>query len=104
MAMTVDRGLEQRQTAIKNATAIRVANAQVKRDLKAGQLSLADALRVETVGSARLWDVLMAVPGWGRAKTARLLAAQQISPAKRVEGLSGRQRAALVDEVEGWQR
>jgi hypothetical protein len=49
------------------------------------------------VGTAKVIDMLMAVPKFGRVKAARLLNQCRISQSKTVGGLSERQRAELVN-------
>ena len=50
----------------------------------------------EFVSTAKVFDMLMAVPKFGRVKAARFLNQARISQAKTVGGLSERQRAELV--------
>ena len=72
--------------------------AQLKKDLKAGTASIEQILRdpPEYVGTAKVIDILMAVPKFGRVKAARFLNQCRISQSKTVGGLSERQRAELV--------
>src|SRR6266513_2641838 len=57
-----------------------------------------DALRnpPEYVSTAKVFDILMAVPKFGRVKAARFLNQCRISQSKTVGGLSERQRAELI--------
>jgi hypothetical protein len=48
------------------------------------------------VETAKVFDILMAVPKFGRVKAARFLNQCRISQSKTVGGLSDRQRAELV--------
>ena len=48
------------------------------------------------VETAKVFDMLMAVPKFGRVKAARFLNQCRISQSKTVGGLSDRQRAELV--------
>ena len=50
----------------------------------------------EYVSTAKVFDILMAVPKFGRVKAARFLNQCRISQSKTVGGLSERQRAELV--------
>ena len=50
----------------------------------------------EWVETAKVFDILMAVPKFGRVKAARFLNQCRISQSKTVGGLSDRQRAELV--------
>jgi hypothetical protein len=84
--------------ALKRANDIRVRRAQLKKDLKDGRIQIEDVLRQppEYVETAKVFDMLMAVPKFGRVKATRLLNQCRISQAKTVGGLSERQRTELV--------
>jgi hypothetical protein len=92
------RSLDQRMEALKRANDIRVRRAQLKKDLKLGQASIEEILNdpPEYVSTAKVFDMLMAVPKFGRVKAARFLNQCRISQSKTVGGLSERQRAELV--------
>ncbi len=92
------RSLDQRMEALKRANDIRVRRAQLKKDLKHGRTDIGEILRdpPEYVGTAKVFDMLMAVPKFGRVKAARFLNQCRISQSKTVGGLSERQRAELV--------
>ena len=92
------RSLDQRMEALKRANDIRVKRAQLKKDLKDGRVSIEQILRQppEYVSTAKVFDILMAVPKFGRVKAARFLNQCRISQAKTVGGLSDRQRAELI--------
>ncbi len=95
---TPERSLDQRMDALKRANGIRTARAQLKRDLKAGRTSIYELLDSppEYVLTAKVFDMLLAVPKYGRVKTNRVLNQCRISPAKTIGGLSERQRKELV--------
>ena len=92
------RSLDQRMEALQRANDVRVRRAQLKRDLKAGHESIETILLAppEWVETAKVFDMLMAVPKFGRVKAARLLNQCRISQSKTVGGLSERQRDELV--------
>jgi hypothetical protein len=93
------RSIDQRMEALKRANDIRVRRAQLKRDLKEGLVQIDDLLLdpPDWVETAKVFDMLMAVPKFGRVKAARLLNQCRISQSKTVGGLSERQRAELVN-------
>ena len=93
------RSLDQRMEALQRANDVRVRRAQLKRDLKAGRESIETILLdpPEWVETAKVFDMLMAVPKFGRVKAARLLNQCRISQSKTVGGLSERQRTELVE-------
>ncbi len=84
--------------ALKRANDIRVRRAQLKKDLKTGSANIDDVLRnpPEYVSTAKVFDILMAVPKFGRVKAARFLNQCRISQSNTVGGLSERQRAELI--------
>jgi S13-like H2TH domain len=92
------RSLDQRMEALKRANDIRVRRAQLKKDLKDGRIQIEEVLRdpPEYVETAKVFDMLMAVPKFGRVKATRLLNQCRISQSKTVGGLSERQRTELV--------
>lgn len=93
------RSLDQRMEALKRANDIRVRRAQLKKDLKEGRVHIEGILLdpPEYVSTAKVFDILMAVPKFGRVKAARLLNQCRISQSKTVGGLSDRQRAELIN-------
>jgi|SRR5437762_10559095 len=92
------RSRDQRMEALKRANDIRVRRAKLKKDLKDGRVRIQTILNnpPEYVSTAKVFDILMAVPKFGRVKAARFLNQCRISQSKTVGGLSDRQRAELV--------
>ena len=92
------RSLDQRMEALKRANDIRVKRAKLKKDLKDGRVRVETILRnpPDYVETAKVFDILMAVPKFGRVKAARFLNQCRISQSKTVGGLSDRQRAELI--------
>ena len=69
--------------------------------LRDGSVPVADVIAIlrsppTYVETAKVFDILMAVPKFGRVKAARFLNQCRISQSKTVGGLSDRQRAELV--------
>lgn len=93
-----ERSLTQRMEALKRANDIRTRRARLKRDLKAGRTSIHGLLLEppEYLETAKVFDLLLAVPKYGRVKVNRILTQCRISPSKTVGGLSERQRNELV--------
>jgi hypothetical protein len=92
------RSLDQRMEALKRANDIRVRRAKLTKDLKDGAVEIEGVLMSPPayVETAKVFDMLMAVPKFGRVKAARFLNQCRISQSKTVGGLSERQRAELV--------
>ena len=88
--------------ALRRANDVRVKRAKLKKDLKDGRVRIETILGnpPEYVSTAKVIDILMAVPKFGRVKAARFLNTCRISQSKTVGGLSDRQRAELSAEVE----
>jgi hypothetical protein len=84
--------------ALARANDIRVRRAQLKKDLKDGQAQIESILLdpPEYVSTAKVFDMLMAVPKLGRVKAGRFLNQCRISQSKTVGGLSDRQRQELI--------
>jgi hypothetical protein len=85
--------------ALRRANDIRVKRAKLKKDLKSGAVSIEQILAEppEYVSTAKVFDMLMAVPKFGRVKSQRMLNQCRISQSKTVGGLSDRQRQELID-------
>jgi len=96
-----ERSLLQRMDALQRANEIRTRRAQLKKDLKGGRVSIHTLLREppEFVETAKVFDMLLAVPKYGRVKANRILNQCRISPSKTIGGLSERQRNELVSQL-----
>ena len=96
--MAPERSLNQRMDALARANQIRIKRAQLKRDLKSGRLSIHALLLnpPEYVETAKVFDMLLAVPKYGRVKVNKILAHSRIAPSKTIGGLSERQRSELT--------
>jgi hypothetical protein len=100
-AVVPERTHDQRMRALRRANEIRSRRAQLKRDLKAGKTKV-EALLLDPpdyVLSAKAFDMILAVPKYGRVKANRILTQCRISPSKTIGGLSERQRAELVTQL-----
>jgi hypothetical protein len=84
--------------ALQRANEIRTRRAQLKRDLKAGRTRIHDLLLAppDFLETAKVFDMLLAVPKYGRVKVNKILVTCRISPSKTIGGLSERQRTELV--------
>ena len=93
-----ERSLVQRMEALQRANEIRTKRARLKKDLKGGRFSIHQLLLEppEYVETAKVVDMLLAVPKYGRVKVDKILRTCKISPSKTVGGLSERQRNELV--------
>jgi hypothetical protein len=93
------RSREQRLHALRLANEIRSARAQLKKDLASGKIELAQILAQppECVRTARVRDVLLALPKIGSVKAGRILADCGIAHSKTLGGRTERQRTELLN-------
>ena len=90
--------LLQRRDALARANDTRTQRAQLKRDLKAGRRSIQELLLDPPafLERARVLEMLLAVPKYGRVKANTVLTHYRISPNRTFGALSQRQRAELA--------
>ena len=88
--------------ALRKANEIRSQRAQLKKELKSGELDIIAVLEnpPEFLKTAKVIDLLLVVPKFGRVKATRVLTRCRISQAKTVGGLSERQRTELCETLE----
>ena len=88
-----------RMNALRQANHVRSARATLKQDLREGTVRLEQILASPAgyLATAKVFDLLVAVPKIGPAKAAHLLKLAQISPSKTIVALSERQRARLIE-------
>src|SRR4029450_2373184 len=93
-----ERSLTQRMDALKRANQSRTRRARPTRDLRAGPAQNHGRLLdpPDYLLTAKVFDLLLAVPKYGRVKVNRILTHCRISPSKTIGGLSERQRNELV--------
>ena len=93
------RSREQRLRALEQANEVRSARAKLKQDLAAGEIELAQILASPPAcaRTARVRDLLLALPQIGSVKAGRILARCGIAHGKTLAGLSDRQRAELLN-------
>lgn len=92
------RSYDQRMNALEKANNIRTYRAELKRDLKARRKNIHDLLLdpPERLETAKVSDILLATPKYGRVKVNKVLVNCRISPSKTIGGLSQRQRTELA--------
>ena len=106
MARRVGRTLpEEGHAPRRRMRALRVASrterARLKRKLKDGGANIAVLLRdpPDYILTAKVSDMLLAVPKYGQVKVNKILAHCRISPSKTIGGLSERQRRELIGHL-----
>jgi hypothetical protein len=100
---TPERTQQQRMEALRRANEIRSERARLKESLRTGDLAIVNVLSdpPACVHTAKVLDLLLAVPKYGRVKANRLLERCRVSPARTVNGLTPRQRKELLDMLGG---
>lgn len=96
MPLNTDR--DQAIAALSLANEIRSRRSQLKADLKAGRILLADTLlsEAEWLWTMKVRDLLLATPGIGPNKARRALRRCQLSESARLGGVSKQTRVKLI--------
>jgi len=95
---------EQRQQALEKAAEACRKRAELKAQLKSGNLSLSTVLGKEdndTVGKMKVSAVLESMPGVGKVRARKIMEKLDISASRRVRGLGSKQKDALLAEFGG---
>ena len=92
------RTLDQRRRALRHANEIRIGRARLKRELASGRVRIEDIIAQPPAfaRTAKVYDLLLALPKVGPAKAARSLTRCRVAPAKTLAGLTDRQRQELI--------
>lgn len=92
---------DQRKAALEKAAAARHARAELREKIKKGEVTLAEVLDSEDPIAARMKvsALIESLPGYGKAKAAKIMNELGISPSRRVKGLGARQREQLLEAL-----
>lgn len=93
---------EQRAQALAKAAEMRQKRAKLKEDIKSGKKTVADIFQDAdnpVVARMKVSALLESLPGYGKAKAAKLMEELDISDTRRVKGLGSRQRAELLERL-----
>ncbi len=92
---------EQRKAALEKAAAARHARAELRDKIKKGDVSLEEVLDSEDPIAARMKvsALIESLPGYGKAKAAKIMNELGISASRRVKGLGARQREQLLEAL-----
>jgi hypothetical protein len=95
-------GLDQSFAALEVANAIRLTRAEDKRRIKAERLDAASVLRTmpDHWRTAKVIDLLLAMPRVGSQRANRWLRLESISPTRPIAELSDRQRRQLARQID----
>jgi len=93
---------DSRRQALEKAAEARKVRAELKQQLKAGEIDFGEVLRRadtdEIVGKTKVSAVLESLPRVGKVRARRLMERLDISPSRRVRGLGAHQRSKLLAE------
>ncbi len=91
-----------RRQALEKAGHARRVRADLKQQLKAGEIDFKEVLRRadndEVVGKTKVSAVLESLPKVGKVRARKLMERLEISQSRRLRGLGANQRAKLLDE------
>ncbi|MDA8270551.1 MAG: integration host factor, actinobacterial type [Actinomycetota bacterium] len=94
---------EQRQAALVRAQEVRGQRAEIKAQMKKGDLRLSALLEragtEDLVGKIRVLNALESLPGFGRVKARALMDQIGIKDTRRLQGLGDRQKAELLSRI-----
>lgn len=90
---------EQRRAALEKAAAARHARAELRDNIKSGKITLKEVIESDDPIASRMKvsALLESLPGYGKAKAAKVMSDLGISPSRRVRGLGERQREQLLE-------
>jgi DNA uptake protein ComE-like DNA-binding protein len=90
---------EDRKKALEKAAKARQARAELRQKIKSGKTSFADVMKKSDdpiVARMKVATLLESLPGFGKAKAAKIMSEFEISDSRRVQGLGARQRDLLM--------
>ena len=93
---------EQRKEALAKAAEARKARAALREQIKNGEKTVADILADvddPVVARMRVSMLIESLPGYGKAKSAKLMEELDISASRRIKGLGTRQRDELLERL-----
>ena len=102
MALPPQLTAEQREAALHKAGISRKRRAEVKAQIKNGELSIDDVLKIsesdEAIGKMRVKELLESLSGVGKVRVVSLMERLNISPTRRIQGLGKHQIRELRQE------
>lgn len=92
---------EQRKAALEKAAQARHERAELREKLKTGKVTLEEVLDSDDPIATRMKvsTLIESLPGYGKAKAAKVMEDLNISPTRRVKGLGARQREQLIETL-----
>jgi len=93
---------QERAAALEKAAQARHERAQLRERIRTGQISIEELLNTEDVPAIdrlKVSAMIESLPGYGKAKSAKIMEELGISETRRVKGLGARQRADLIKRL-----
>lgn len=93
---------EQRKEALKKAKEARIKRAEVRDQLRSGKLTLKQVIDQKddpVIGRMKVSTLIETLPGYGKAKSEKIMGELQIAESRRLRGLGERQEAALLERL-----
>lgn len=91
---------EQRRAALERAMEARMMRGSLKKALKAGTVTPGYVMAQPEAKRMRVFDLMGALPGIGRAGAERGMRELRMSQGKRVQGIGRRQMERLLDWID----
>lgn len=90
---------EQRKEALEKAAQARHERAELREKIKSGKVTLEEVLDSDDpiANRMKVSALIESLPGYGKAKAAKIMDELGISASRRVKGLGARQREQLIE-------
>lgn len=92
---------EQRKEALEKAAQARHERAELREKIKSGKVTLEEVLDSDDpiANRMKVSALIESLPGYGKAKAAKIMDELGISAGRRVKGLGARQREQLIEAL-----
>ena len=93
---------EERKAALEKAKEARIKRAEIREKLKSGKLTLEQVIDMKddpVIGRMKVSTLIETLPGYGKAKSEKIMNELQIAESRRLRGLGDRQQAALLERL-----
>lgn len=92
----------QRKEALEKAKEARIKRAEIRDQLRSGKITLKQVLAKKDdpiIGRMKVSTLIETLPGYGKAKSEKVMSELQIAESRRLKGLGERQEAALLERL-----
>ncbi len=92
----------QRKEALEKAKEARIKRAEIRDQLRNGKLTLKQVIDKKNdpiIGRMKVSTLIETLPGYGKAKSEKIMSELQIAESRRLRGLGERQEAALLERL-----